>query len=193
MELMVVISIATVLITSVIIQQDKWNDQLVVSSQTYEMTLMYRQAQYYSLAVREDVGGGGDKFNTSYGVYINIDDQSIPKYVFFADRDQDIFLDSGEAMETKTLTRGVTIDRICDVQSNGTENCRKVDGSGGNGNLRKVGVTFLRPSTNARIQFWNGGNNESGSNEKVKVYLKSPKGKENSITIDVNGQISVSQ
>ena len=71
-ELIVVMSIATVIMTALIIQQSKWNDRLTVNTQAYELALMIRQAQIYSLGVREDMAGGGG-FDVGYGVYFDKD------------------------------------------------------------------------------------------------------------------------
>src|SRR3989344_2801174 len=116
-ELLVVIGIATVLMTALIFKQNGWNDQLSVNTQAYEMVLMIRQAQIYSLGVREYSAGTGDKFNLGYGIYL--DQDNLNQYVFFADKDGDQKYDVGEAVETKTFTRGVTINRFCGLNTGG--------------------------------------------------------------------------
>jgi prepilin-type N-terminal cleavage/methylation domain-containing protein len=68
-ELIVVITIATIITTALVFQQAKWNDNLAVSTQAYDLALMIRQAQIYSLGVKEDNSATGDKFNIGYGIY----------------------------------------------------------------------------------------------------------------------------
>ena len=102
-ELMVVMGIALVLMTTLVIQQNMWNDRLTVNTQAYELALMIRQAQIYSLAVMGDVSNPGDKFNIGYGVHVNMDNTD--RYVFFVDRDNgsgagNERYDSGEEIET---------------------------------------------------------------------------------------------
>ena len=178
-ELMVVMSIATIMITIFTIQQSNWNDQLAVNTQAYEMVLMIRQAQIYSLGVREDIGGTGDKFNVGYGIYMN--QGNVNQYIFFADRDGDQKYDSGEALETKTFSRGVTIKDVC-----GSTNCFFVGG----GPLWQASISFFRPETKANIKLLNNGDNPV-DNPPVIIKLISPKRKEANITVETNGQISI--
>ena len=111
-ELIVVMTIATVIMTTIVFQNRKWDDQLSVNSQTYEVALLLRQAQISSLAVRENSKPDlQDNFNIGYGVYFNQPNQQI---IFFADSNNNkVFNSPSEQLETKTLARGVTIDRIC--------------------------------------------------------------------------------
>jgi prepilin-type N-terminal cleavage/methylation domain-containing protein len=185
-ELMVVITIVTIITTAVVVQQNSWNDSLVVSTQAYELALMIRQAQIYSLGVREDVAGSGDKFNVGYGVHF---DSTKTRYIFFADRDsggganEKYDSSPNEAVETKTFTRGVTIDRICGIKGGG-ENCSNP--------LSKIDISFFRPDTKANISFLNGGGNAApGFGPPATIYLKSPGGKQYKVKVETNGQISV--
>jgi len=178
-ELMVVMSIATIMMAVLIFQQNKWSDQLSVNTQAYEMVLMIRQAQIYSLGVREDTGGTGDKFNVGYGIYMN--QSNANQYIYFADRDGDQKYDSGEAIETKTFSRGVTIKDVC-----GSSNCFFTGG----GPLWQASISFFRPETKANIKLLNNGGSQV-DNPPVIIKLKSPKGKEANITVETNGQISI--
>ncbi len=184
-EMMTVIVIATIVITALVVQQNKWNDQLTVSTQAYELALMIRQAQIYSLGVREDTGGSGDRFDIGYGVHLYEDYND--RYVFFADRDGDFRYDgsasscSGECLEMVTLKRGVTIEDVC-----GDDKCFYSNG----GPLQKVNVSFLRPSTAARVNLLNNGGNEV-DDPPVVIKLKSPGDRRSSIKVEENGQVFV--
>lgn len=184
MELTVVMLVATVILVSLVVQNNKWNDHLTVSTQAYELALMIRQAQIWSLGVREDVGGSGDKFNVAYGVYFD-EDNSFDRYTFFADRDRDNRYDApSEAIETKHFTRGVLINRFCGT--GGGQSCTT------SGSLDNLTVLFFRPNTSANIYFRNnGGGNVNGISAPARVYLRSLGGKESLVTIDTNGQVSV--
>ncbi len=183
-ELIVVMTISTIIMTALIIQQSKWNDSLAVNTQAYELALMIRQAQIYSLGVREDTFGAGDKFDVGYGVYI---DEDLPgQYIFFADKNKDLKYDSGEAQETKTFTRGVTIYKFCGVGN--PQSCSD------SGALNQINISFFRPGSGASIRFLNnGGNTVNGINPPATIYLKSLKGQEASIKLEANGQVSVIQ
>jgi prepilin-type N-terminal cleavage/methylation domain-containing protein len=178
-ELIVVMTITTIILTSLVIQQNAWNDQLSVKTQAYELVMMIRQAQIYSLGVREDVGGSGDKFSVGYGVYLSV--TGAEKAVLFADRDGDQEYDSpGEKIEEKTLTRGVIISKVCEII---------LSPCTGNG-PKKVNITFLRPNPGARFVF------RTATEVKTIVgpaYIKvTPvSGSDIILKIEANGQISI--
>jgi prepilin-type N-terminal cleavage/methylation domain-containing protein len=180
-ELLVVIAIATIMITVLVIQQSKWNDSLSVNTQAYELALMIRQAQVYSLGVKEDtIGVGGDKFNIGYGVYL--DQSHLNQYIFFADRNGDKKYTAGEAIETKTFTRGVTIKDVC-----GDTRCFP-----GAGPLAQAGILFFRPETKATISLLNAGGS-SVDNPPIVIRLQSLGGRFSLVKVEANGQVSVSQ
>lgn len=188
-ELIVVMAIASIMMTTLVIQQNQWNDSLIVSTQAYEMTLMIRQAQIYSLGVREDTAGSRDKFNIGYGVYFDV---STPdRYTFFADRNANQNYDSGEEVETKTLTRGVTIDRICGIHQGSND----VKCSMGFQQLDEINISFFRPEPKANINFLrdnvNGGKDIVPLNPPVMIYLKSSGNKQYVVTVEISGEISV--
>ncbi|MFH0804357.1 MAG: type II secretion system protein [Candidatus Zambryskibacteria bacterium] len=183
-ELVVVMAIATIMVTSLIIQQSKWNDRLTVNAQAYELALMIRQAQIYSLGVREDTGGSGNKFNVGYGVYI---DEDLPsnQYIFFADRNGDKAYNSGEMIGGAiSLTRGVTIEKFCGAT--GPKPCNNDTGP-----LNQLVITFFRPEPKANIALLNPGGGSGGTNPPATIYLKSVGGRVSSVKVEDNGQISV--
>jgi len=173
---MVVVTIATIILTSLVIQQSKWNDNLAVNTQSYEMALMIRQAQIYGLGVREYTTGSGDRFNIAYGVYADKSTTNNAKqYIFFADANMNGSYDSGEAIETKIFNRGVTIDRVC---GNTSENCSSPNA---------VSITFYRPDPKANMVF----NPPTGFGPPAAIYLKSKNNKQYKISVQANGQVSV--
>jgi prepilin-type N-terminal cleavage/methylation domain-containing protein len=170
-ELIVVMAIATIIMTALVVQQSQWNDSLVVSTQAYELVLMIRQAQIYSLGVREDTAGTeSDKFNIGYGVYNEI----------YTSGD-------GQPIETKIFTRGVTIDRICGIhQGNSNPACSPWR------QLSKIDISFFRPEPKANLSFIDDNNHTVNPlDPPVTIYLKSPGGKQYEISIEISGEISV--
>lgn len=184
-ELIVVMTISTVIMTALVIQQSRWNDSLVVRTQAYELVLMIRQAQIYSLGVREDVGGTGDKFNIGYGVHINTVGNPRLRYEFFADRDGDKQYDKipneSIATESKDLTRGVYVyDVLCTVPPS----CP--------GSLKGVDITFLRPSPNASIIFTKANGDILPLNPPVSIKIRSANDLVEAVVIvEANGQVSI--
>lgn len=157
LELLVVITIATIITTAFIIKNQEWNKTFAVTSQIYDLALTVRQAQTYSLSVKEDTAGSADKFNVSYGVHV---DFSTPgQFIMFADRNFNGIYDNGESIETKTLKRGVQITSICGNRSNGATFCS--DSNPGSNVTGKVNITFKRPYTRAFVTFQEPGGNIS--------------------------------
>lgn len=184
-EMLVVITIATLLIASVVVQQYSWNDQLSLNTQTYDMVLYIRQAQVYSLGVKEYKTDTQDGFNVGYGVYIDTNNSN--QYVFFVDKNKDTQFDSDqEVLEIKNFKNGVYISKVCGFNGS-AEKCSDSQGS-----LEKVEISFYRPEPKANLNFLNsGGNNVASFDPPAKIYLKSPRGRESSIKIEENGQISI--
>jgi hypothetical protein len=139
----------------------------------------------YGLGVKEYAVGAGDKFDKAYGVHINM---STPdRYYFFVDADKDGVFDAGEVLETKILTRGVTINRICGRVS-GVQSCSN------SGALSQLSATFLRPEPKANIRFLNNGGNDLPTyGAPAEIYFRSRNGTENYVQINSNGYISISQ
>ena len=185
-ELIVVMSIAMVVMTSLVIQQSKWNDNLAVSTQAYEMALMIRQARVFALAVWENTAGTGDKFDVAYGVDFDIDNPTW--YVFFVDKPpRNQKYDVGEEIETKTLTRGVTINKICAFIPP-KEKCSDL------GSLNEIPIIFFRPSLNASSRFLSSSGGDIASfGPPAFIYLVSPQGKTFFVKVEANGQVSISQ
>src|SRR4030042_5264351 len=107
-ELIVVMAIASVIMTTIVVQQSQWNKRLAVNTQAYELALMIRQAQIYSLGVKEYTAGAGDKFDIGYGVHIGRTGPLSDKYILFADKDKDLLYDDPvEKIEEKVFKRKV--------------------------------------------------------------------------------------
>ena len=186
-ELVVVMSIAVIMITTLVVQQNKWNDSLTVNTQAYELALMIRQAQIYSLGVRESAPGSGN-FDIGYGVYF---DSNNSRYIYFADKNGDKKYNAGEEIEIKTLTNGVTVDRFCGVKDVGQldDKC-----SSGSGNVAYLNISFFRPEPKANILLLNNRGNQSGNTiPPATIYLKSLGGNQYSVKVEANGQVSVTQ
>lgn len=177
-------AIATIIMTAVVVQQNKWNENLSLRSQAYEVALMIRQAQIYSLGVREDVDNtAADKFNVGYGLYFSLIGSE--KIVFFADRDNDKEYDPDEKIEEKKLKGGVKIEEVCRV--NLEPSCSH--GMTGNTKPKQVSILFLRPDPKAHLSF----RSASGvlSTGGPAYLVLSLNGSKAVVKVEDNGQISV--
>ncbi len=187
-ELLVVISIFTVITTALVIQQSNWNDKLQLNSKLYDLALLVRQAQIYSLGVRQDTLASGDNFNLGYGIHFEASNNS--SYIFFSDKNQNQKYDIGEDIQTYNLTNGITIDRFCGYLGNSsTERCGPDAG-----NIETLDISFYRPEPKAIITLLNnGGNTSSSVNPPAIIYLKTSEGTLASVRVETNGQISIDQ
>jgi prepilin-type N-terminal cleavage/methylation domain-containing protein len=189
-ELLIVMVIAAFIMTSLVIQQSKWNNRLAVSTQAYELALMVRQAQVYALGVRENSAASGDKFNTGYGVYF--DSNNSNQYIFYGDLNRNGNYDSGEEIEIKPFNRNVAIYDLCAVKVVGQLDYRC---SSEGGNVSRIQIFFYRPDPKAVIKFFNNsGNPSSNVGPKAGVYVKDSKNTAYfHVDIMPTGQISVEE
>ncbi len=192
-ELMVVIAVVSIVTTVLVVQQNKWNDRLAVNTQIYELALMLRQAQVFSLGVKQNISTPSDPFNVGYGVCL--DATITDSYVFFVDNNHDYVCGSGETLETKTLNRGVTISKIC-----GTYNGAEVCSSDSPTNIRSLHISFFRPgsspSSRTSSQPYVEVLNSSGSRSTnvllpVYIYFRSPNNLLFKVRVENSGQISI--
>ncbi len=190
-ELLVVISISAIVMTALVVQQRRWDDQLALNTQTYELALMLRQAQIYSLGVREDLQASGDRFDIGYGVYI--DQALLNRYTFFADRNKNSLYDptGGEAIETKILRSGFYMIPGGIDKDLGTTYW--ANNSIGRAYVYKVSMSFKRPDPNAILRFINFSSDNTTALLKPQVIIRmiSPQGRSSYIDIFDNGQISI--
>lgn len=181
-EMIVSISIMSLIVTIVLFNYSSSGDNLATSSAGQEVAITIRQAQTYGLAVRPTSSG---VFLYAYGVHFN--PTSNPTgYYLFADKDDDGVYDAGtgscgsattECVQAFTFRNGITATGVCSIStcySSGT---------------RSINFTFLRPSPDAAIYVTGGGLNSTPG--KGSVILTSPKGKTVTITVENTGQILI--
>lgn len=186
LELIAVMVISTIIMTAFIVVQGRWNDQIAVSAQGYEMALYMRQAQVYSLGVREYSDGVGDKFSIGYGVYFNIAEPD--RYYFFVDKNRDLEMNAGETLETIVFNRGVSVKSLCGENNSGAQRCYPQNG------INQIAVTFYRPNPNAVVKFFNSaGSVNTSVGSPATIYLESLGGQQATLVVDSNGQISTTE
>ncbi len=198
-ELMLTVSISVLVMASVMYNYSKFNNDLALSSASQEISVAIRQAQVYSLSVKERAVGAGD-YTYGYGIYFST--ASPQSYVIFSDAGPvppsyspdgkfDNGLSCGAAgadciIETGVIRNNIRISAVCGVPFSGTLTCPP--GAG----LTSANITFTRPKTDAKIRF----NNSSfgavtGLYQTGVIVLSSPQGKYASTSIESTGQISV--
>ena len=184
-ELMVVIGIATVLMSVSLYDYKAFTDKLALSAAAQEMAIAIRQAQTYGLNVKEATAGGGD-FTRAYGIYFSTLDPY--NYYIFVDKNTvNKLYDVGsgacgtaltECIEKVSLRNGVSISSITN-----TNGCAVTN------NATALHVTFIRPKPDANINFTNGSGTPCSGQTDAKIVLTSPKGKIASTSIEITGQV----
>jgi prepilin-type N-terminal cleavage/methylation domain-containing protein len=192
-ELMVTMSIVTVIMSVVLFSYSKFSDRLALTSAAQEMAIAMRQAQSYGLNVKESATGGG-AFTSAFGFFV--DPAGDPThYIIFVDTETAVtpktyYAGTGacgssttECLEKGTLRNGVVISKICDTSG----------ACPANFNGRALHITFLRPNPDADINFTNSNGNiiSGGSEDTAVITLASPQGSTITITVEKTGQISV--
>ncbi len=187
-ELMVTVSIVSVIMSTVLFNYSSFTDKLALSSAAQEIAIAIRQAQSYGINVRDsarEYTTTKGLFQYPYGVYFDLTDTS--HYYIFVDQNNNGKYDAGsgcgsgttECVEQGSIRNRVTLTSICDAS------CPLVNAS-------KLSVTYLRPNPDAIIKFYNSsGTLIAGPGSTGKIVLTSPKGNASTITIEKTSQVSV--
>lgn len=186
-ELMVTVSIVTVIMSVILFGYSSFNDNLTVSSATQEISLAIRQAQSYGLSVKEGTTAGD--FSKAYGVSFSIASAELTGYSIFIDSDGDGKNDNatgsctGECVEKVALRNGVKISAICGaiLVSNSCST-----------SATSIQITFVRPSPDAIIRLYDAAGTMIGTTYyRGQISLISVKNKVGTITVEKTGQIYV--
>jgi len=182
-ELMVTVSIVSLLMATILFNYSTFTDNLALSSAEQEVSVAIRQAQTYGINVRESSVSSG-VFDYGYGVYFDPTDNG--NYYLFVDSNGDKKYTPGngcgsgstECVSKFTLRNNVKISNVCDPTT-----CY---------NTKTLNITFLRPIPDANVYLFNSdGTIYSGPITTGKIELTSAKGKVARVTIENTGQIVV--
>ena len=192
LEVMVTLSIMTVILTVILLNQSSYTEKVQLANLADQMTLTLTQMQSYGIAVKE-IEPGSEDFSAAYGISLSIlpsGDETV--YLAFADKDRDGRYDgnwncstggSSECLEKVVMSPGNFIDAICLIEEDGDENC--ID-------PQRVDISFLRPNTEAIITTYtsNGQVMDTSNAQGVKISLQSPSAFERLVVVYKVGQIS---
>ena len=188
-ELLVVVSIMTIITSVVLSGQGAFNSQTLLTNLAYDMALGIREAQNYGLSVRE-VSPGSTNFNAGYGVHYDRSD--LLAYVLFADTDSGSGFNrlydgttvgcTNECVREYTIRRGNSIERFCAVASlDGSEHCS----DSLTNPITFLDIVYPRAESDASIK-----TNRSVAYKSARIQIISPKGLRRTIEATVTGQIS---
>jgi len=190
-EVLVSLSIVTLVMTVVLYNYGTFTDRLALSSAGQEIAVTIRQAQTYGLSVKELVSSPGN-FSSAYGTHFTLSDPG--SYYLFADVVGDRIYGTGsvcdgglntECVQKFTLRNGIRISRLCSVPSIGLPVCAPASSS-----FNAMNITFLRPNPDATIRLSNNGSFFADPLT-GQIVLVSPQGEELTITVESTGQVLV--
>ncbi len=192
-ELMVSISIISVILLVVISNHGTYTENISLTNLADDIALSASQAQIYGIAVKE-VSVGSSDFSASYGLTANLlSDGSNKAYLKFSDKNVDSVYNgdwscqkgpSYECLEKVDILRGNYIYDLCVIRSSEGDQCNAV---------KRVDISYRRPNTSAIITAFNSGGQQysPGNMVGVRILLRSPSGLSRSVAIYENGQVSV--
>lgn len=192
LELIVTVSILSVILTVIVYNQSTYTDGLALSNLADEVSLTISQAQAYGIGVRE-FAPGSSEFSASYGLVFNLSGSgSKDAYIYFADRspgngiyDGDWSCSIGgasECLEKIAISRNNQLDSLCIVRSSNPDYC----------NIDSIYITFARPKPEANLLFFNGIAPVNFPDAiGAKIVLSSPGGASRAVIVYSTGQTSV--
>ncbi|MFA7216409.1 MAG: prepilin-type N-terminal cleavage/methylation domain-containing protein [Candidatus Paceibacterota bacterium] len=187
-ELMIVISIVSVISTVVMFGYRQFSDRLALTSAAQEIAISIREAQSYGVSVRQSSVSSQD-FDKAYGIYFSMDDPSY--YYIFVDLNDDQKYENpssctGECVSKTEIRNNVHISLVCGGAFGGSVSCPL------NPSVRALNVSFIRPNPDARVRFTNSGGSFFGNSYKTgRVELTSPLGNTMRVDVENTGQIYI--
>ncbi|MCK4386987.1 MAG: prepilin-type N-terminal cleavage/methylation domain-containing protein [Candidatus Pacebacteria bacterium] len=171
-ELLVTISILTVVSGVVLFNHARFNNNVLIENLSYEISLTIRQAQFFGWQVKEAGGGFGE----GYGAHF---DSNSDEFLIFADTypaAPNQIYDAGydEIVDRFRMTNNNEINELCFEST--------CDAS-------TLDISFIRPNPNAFIRENGGGIDR----ETAEIRVISPKGLVKKIMVNKVGQIAVQE
>lgn len=187
-ELIIVVAIFGMISGLVLANHSRFNSSVLLGNFAYNIGLSIRDAQVYSLSVKEFVSANPSTFQTGYGVRF----ANTTAYTFFADLNKNqrygtTPTPADAIIKTYAVGQGFTIDHYCGIRSNGTRDCS--DASGTN-LITSLDIVFLRPDPDAIISS-NIYVPPTNSYSSAEIIVKSGNGDSRTITVQSTGQIAV--
>lgn len=176
-ELLVVVGILVIISGISLTSYSKFGGQILLRNLAYDIALSIREAQVYGISARSFLGA---QFSSGHGVYFSFSEGN-NLFFLYTDVDGNNFFTSAatEWVETVSIGRGYTIDRLCVPTGPTTESC----------GITTLDILFKRPEPDAIIRASTG----SGFTQydRARIVVVSPQGNKLSVLVETTGQISV--
>lgn len=202
-ELVISLAIISLITGVVVFNHSKFTTDIEITNVAYRVALAVREAQVYSISVRQFTQNMPGSFNVSYGLHLNMSDDT--QLIFFGDFNNDgkytpgtgndLECNGTECLKKIILGRGNKIKKLCgleDIQSECYEPAPQI-----------LDFNFKRPNPDAILRPHSsnyscgtpGCSNLSlcgrGFCEGWAICLISPQGREKRVVVYRTGQISV--
>lgn len=176
-ELIVVVGILVVISSIILANYSKFGGQVLLRNLAYDIALSVREAQVYGISARSFLGA---QFAAGHGVYVDLAEGNTFFFIY-TDVDNNAFFTSAatEWVETFSIGRGYTIDRLCIPSGPSSETCTAT----------KLDMLFKRPEPDAIIRASTGGS--FNQYDRARIVVASPQGDKLSVLVETTGQISV--
>ncbi|MCR4306521.1 MAG: prepilin-type N-terminal cleavage/methylation domain-containing protein [Candidatus Yonathbacteria bacterium] len=194
-ELIVTISIFTMVTSVVLANYPKFSSRIVLENVAHQIALTVREAQTYGLSVRGFDNSGTTVF-PGYGVYFPAPGVGSKTFTLFADPNDDQRYDlsvcrstGSECLQESTIRSAEHIYLLCgNLKTTGgtIENPGAADCS-----LSSLHVGFRRPDPDANIVGYSETDGDYRAFSDAEVVVISPRGDMKTIVIWTTGQISV--
>jgi len=196
-EMLMVVAIIALISSSVLINFTVFNGGVTLENLAYEISLIVRQAQFFSINVLQAGTPGNITFDAAYGVSFSnsSENDQNKQFILFADINNDGIYepDEDELVEVYHITKGNIIKYLC-VYGTCPASESKANLAIDNG-IDKLEITFKRPDPSAMFTTNNvnqcGVENKSCGYAKIFVGSTNPKVNDKVITVGITGQISV--
>ena len=183
-EIIVVLSIFSVLSSVVIYNYSQFQAKVDIKSLASDIALKVIEAQNSALSGLLPQSGIPLNWKPAYGVYFNIGSNPVTdnkSFVYFVDLDQDTFFDGSactlECLNKVSITAGNTISNLTVFYQNGQS-----------ASLNDLTVSFTRPNSGATIK---SSTNFTSDISYVEIKVLSPKLPSATIRVYPSGRIQV--
>jgi prepilin-type N-terminal cleavage/methylation domain-containing protein len=187
-ELLVVTAIIVLISSVVLANNNRFGGVVLLQNLAYNIALSIRQAQVYGISTARFQSTSN--FSAGYGMHFDL--SSPDTYLLFADAITPNGMydcpqpqtDNCELVQSTNISNGYGINQLCVTASSGAENC----------SVQKLDVLFKRPEPDAWISA-DGTSctlDNTACQEGARIVLIAPSGDIMNVTVEANGQISVS-
>lgn len=185
LELMVSITIFTILTMALAVNQNGFNNRTNTDSLAHQIAQWIRDAQISSMGVRRSSGGS---FDHGYGLHFTTAGGA--QFVYFSDTNDNGIYDTGSdgVEETVGLLQGYKVTLICG-QHSGIDTDLSCGGESRFTSLPFADISFRRPNPDALIKGYPVGGSDAYS--PLRITITAPKGYTRTVVVYVTGQVSI--